>query len=104
MSNLHPSLPSDYIVITHTPGGSVKARLVRIGNSRGIRIPKPLIEEAGLGPEVELELRGDEIVISPVAEPRRGWAEAAAAGHAAGDDAPLLPDSTSDFDDTEWKW
>lgn len=57
-------------MITFFHGGSVKARLVRIGNSRGVRIPKPLIEEAGLGPEVELQLRGDEIVISAIAAPR----------------------------------
>jgi antitoxin MazE len=40
-----------------------KARLVRIGNSRGVRLPKPLIEQAGLSDEVELDVRDGAIVI-----------------------------------------
>ncbi len=44
----------------------MKARLVRIGNSRGVRLPKPLIEEAGLSDEVELQVRDGSVVIRPV--------------------------------------
>ena len=43
--------------------GAVKARIVKIGNSRGIRIPKLLLDQADLGEEVELELQGEQIVI-----------------------------------------
>ena len=54
----------------------MKARLVRIGNSRGVRLPKPLIEEAGLTDEVEVRVREGAVIIVPAARPRSGWAEA----------------------------
>jgi len=55
----------------------MKTRLVRIGNSRGIRLPKPLIVQAGLTDEVELYVRDGAIVIERASTPRAGWAEAA---------------------------
>jgi antitoxin MazE len=82
----------------------MKAHLVRIGNSRGIRLPKPLIEEAGLSDEVELRVRAGAIVITSASQPRAGWATAAARGHALGDDAPLMTGQTSRFDSEEWEW
>lgn len=42
----------------------MKAKIIRIGNSKGVRIPKALLEETRLGPEVELSLRGNEIIIT----------------------------------------
>jgi len=48
----------------------MKARLVKIGNSRGIRLPKPVIEEAGLSEEVEVRVRGGAVVISAASRPR----------------------------------
>jgi antitoxin MazE len=67
----------------------MKARIVKIGNSRGIRIPKPLIQETGLTGEVELVVGENRLVISPVQRPRSGWSEAFKAMAAAGDDALL---------------
>jgi mRNA interferase MazF len=55
----------------------MKARLIQIGNSRGIRLPKPVIEEAGLDDEVQLQVRKGAIVIRPLRAPRSGWAQAA---------------------------
>ena len=55
-----------------------KARIVRVGNSRGIRIPKALLEEAGLTEDVELDARAGAITIRPAHGVRAGWAEAAA--------------------------
>ena len=55
----------------------MKARLIRIGNSRGVRPPKPLIEDAGLKEEVEVRVREGAVTITPPAIPRAGWAEAA---------------------------
>ena len=54
----------------------MKARLVRIGNSRGLRLPKAVIEQVGLDDEVELVVEGRRIVITPARRPRAGWAEA----------------------------
>ncbi len=82
----------------------VKARLVRMGSSRGIRIPEPLIELAGLTDEVELEVRDGTIVIAARRAPRHGWAEAARQLHAEGGDRLLDPPTPTRFDDTEWVW
>jgi antitoxin MazE len=56
----------------------VKTRIVKIGNSQGIRIPKLLLEQANLGKdtEVELELQPDQIIVRPIREVRQGWAAA----------------------------
>ena len=82
----------------------MKTQLVRIGNSRGVRIPKPLIDQAGLTNEVELELQGNTIVITARSTTRRGWAEAATKLRAEGSDSLLDPPSATRFDETEWKW
>lgn len=82
----------------------MKARLVRIGNSRGVRLPKPLIDQAGLTDDVELQLRGNTIVIVAQKRPRSGWAEAARALHAAGGDQLLDAPAPTKFDEAEWQW
>jgi len=80
-----------------------RAKLVRIGNSRGVRLPKPLIDQAALEGEVDLRVRGNTIVITSARPVRQGWAEAARAARAAGDDARIETPPTG-FDATEWRW
>ena len=82
----------------------MKTRLVRIGNSRGVRLPKPLIEQAGLTDEVELEVRDNAIVIIPLRRPRAGWAEAARALHAKDGDRLLDEPTPTRFEEDEWRW
>jgi len=82
----------------------MKAKIIRIGNSKGIRLPKPVIEQVGLAEEVELEVRDGEIVISPADLPRRGWAEAAQALAACGGDRLLDEPVPTSFDQDEWEW
>ena len=60
-------------------------KLTKIGNPRGVRLPKALIEQAGLTDEVELIARDGEILITNHRKPRQGWAEAMEAAYAAGD-------------------
>ena len=80
-----------------------KARIVRVGNSRGVRIPKALLEEAGLPDEVELHARAGTITIRPAKPVRAGWA--AAARELAKEEAGLLdPPAASSFDQAEWAW
>jgi antitoxin MazE len=84
----------------------MRTRVVRIGNSRGVRIPKALLEESGLPDEVELRVDGDSIVIRPANRPRAGWAAAFRDMARRGDDV-LLDDSRPDssaWDHTEWEW
>ena len=79
--------------------------LVRIGNSRGIRIPKPIIEQCGFGNRVNFEVEGDRLIIGPAERLRGGWDRAFAAMAAAGDDALLLPgDPGSASDAASWQW
>jgi antitoxin MazE len=82
---------------------SVKARIVAIGNSQGVRIPKPLLEQAGLAGDVELHAEDGRIVIAAVRLTRAGWADAAAALHARGEDGVLETPSPA-FDSEEWEW
>ncbi len=79
--------------------------LVRIGNSRGVRIPKPIIEQCGFGDRVRFEVEGDRLIIGPAERLRGGWDQAFAAMAAAGDDALLLPeDLVSASDAALWQW
>jgi antitoxin MazE len=82
----------------------MRARLVRIGNSRGIRLPKLLIEQAGLTEEVELLVRERAIIIASPVQPRSGWAAAAERLHQRGDDALLDPPTATRFDQEGWTW
>jgi antitoxin MazE len=92
-----------YIVLTMPRSNSVKARIVAIGNSQGIRIPKPLLQQAGLGGEVELHAETGRIVIAATRRTREGWAEAAAQMHDRGEDA-MLDTPAPKFDAEEWQW
>jgi antitoxin MazE len=81
-----------------------KTRIVRIGNSRGIRVPKVLLEQAQLPEEVELQAEHGRLVVRAARGPRAGWAEAAKAMHALGDDQLLDAPTSTRFDDKEWQW
>ena len=84
----------------------MKARIVSIGNSKGVRIPKPILEQAGLEGEVEITAEDNAVVIRPAARPRAGWAEAFRKMAERGDDR-LLDDvgsSLSRWDEDEWQW
>ncbi len=82
----------------------MKTRLVRIGNSRGIRLPKPVIEEAGLTEEVQLRVRPGAILIEPATGPRTGWAEAAKQMRARSEDQLIGAPAPTRFDLEEWGW
>ena len=82
----------------------MKTRLIRIGNSRGVRLPKPLIEEAGLTDEVELKVRGGAVIIARTTKARTGWAEAAKELRTRDGNRLLYPPTPTRFDDKEWKW
>ncbi len=82
----------------------MKTKIVRIGNSRGVRIPKPLLEQAGLENEVRLRLVEGGIVIEAVGPAREGWADAARALYEREGDGLLDEVTPTSFDRTEWEW
>ena len=65
----------------------MRAQLVKIGNSRGVRLPKTIIQEAGLGRDLDITIEGGAVVIRSAGHPRRGWAEDAQKCRAADDDS-----------------
>ena len=82
----------------------MKVALTRIGNSRGIRIPKPIIEECALASEVNLEVKGKTIVISPIFHLRDGWEEKFKEMNEESEDALILSDMENKWDKEEWEW
>ena len=87
--------------------GSVKTRLVQIGNSRGVRIPKVLLDQVALGPEVVLTAERDRLVISRATRPRQTWGDQFRRMAELGDDrlldAEALP-RLSQWDRDDWEW
>ena len=86
--------------------GAVRARIVRMGNSKGVRIPKAIIEQLGLGEEVELSVRENQLVIRPGNRARANWEEQFRLMAQRGDDQLLDSEtvSASDWDADEWQW
>jgi len=82
----------------------VKTPIIKIGNSRGIRIPKVIIEQVGLGDEVEIDVQPDRLVIRPTARPRYGWDEQFQAMARHEDDQLLDEPTQTRWDRSEWKW
>jgi len=83
---------------------TTKTRIVRIGNSRGIRVPKILLDQAQLPDEVELHAEPGRLVVRGARRPRAGWAEAARAMSMQGHDDPLDEPTATRFDREEWEW
>lgn len=84
----------------------MKTRIVKIGNSLGIRIPKPLLEQSQLADEVEIEANFGEIIIRSVRKTREGWAESFEA-MAQNEDDVLIDgeqNALTTWDETEWQW
>lgn len=84
----------------------MRASVVRIGNSRGIRIPKAVLKQCRLGSTVELEMRRDHLVVRPVDEPRAGWEDAFRQMAQERDDVLLDRESLPQtrWDATKWEW
>lgn len=79
------------------------AHLIQIGNSHGIRIPKSVIEQAGLA-DVELSFKvvPEGLLVSPIRKPRDGWEEAFRTAGKQHED--LLQNVSNKFDEEDWEW
>lgn len=82
----------------------MKASIVRIGNSRGIRLPKAVLDQCHFDDTVELQVEGNRLVVCSPKRPRSGWDEAFHDMRRHGDDALLDAESRSAFDEADWKW
>lgn len=83
----------------------MRTAIRKIGNSQGVLIPKPMLAETGLEADVDISVENGAIVLRPVQDrlPRAGWADAARAIAAQGDDAPVWPEFAN-AGDAELKW
>ncbi len=82
----------------------MKARIVPIGNSKGVRIPRALLDLCHIQQAVDLIVKGETIIIRPTKrQPRAGWEAAFKEMHARGDDQLLINDNI-DLDFPGWKW
>ena len=81
----------------------MRTQIVRIGNSRGIRIPKPLLDASGLEGEVELTVEKGRLIVARIDEPRAGWAEAFAREPEPAAESDFQA-PTNGFDEEEWRW
>jgi antitoxin MazE len=85
---------------------AITTRLIKIGNSQGIRIPKLLLSQLGMVDEVTLEAQDDRLVVRPVQTVRQGWDEQFQAMAASGEDQLLDADALppTDWESSEWEW
>jgi len=83
---------------------TIRTQVIKIGNSRGIRIPKPIIDQVKLGSEVEIAVQRGQLVIRPVSRPRNGWDEQFRAMAEHGDDELLDKPVPTKWDRSDWVW
>ena len=82
----------------------IQTRIIRIGNSQGVRIPKAILSLSGIEDNAEMYVEDGSIVIRPLKQVREGWEASFAAMNAAGDDSLLDETTTTEWDDNEWQW
>lgn len=82
----------------------MKAQIIQIGNSQGIRIPKMILEETGISGEVELQVSPEGILIRKVKKPRGDWDLIFKTLAETDDDLSVETASAADFDKKEWQW
>jgi antitoxin MazE len=83
----------------------MKVEIVKIGNSRGVRIPKPLLEACRLHGSVNLDIEDGKLVMTPGNSLREGWEESFRNMAKEGDDLLLIGDEVSpNPEDADWQW
>ena len=81
------------------------AKIIKIGNSQGIRLPKKALEDSGLSGEVELTSSYNQLIIRPVRQAREGWEQSYRQMSKNGEDAVLIDNvGESEWDTSEWQW
>ncbi|MBW7864970.1 MAG: AbrB/MazE/SpoVT family DNA-binding domain-containing protein [Candidatus Hydrogenedentes bacterium] len=83
---------------------TLTTRFVRVGNSRGLRIPKAVIEQLGFGSEVEIAVLEDSLVIRPAGRRRSGWEQKFLEMAAHGDDSLLDGHTATEWEKDDWEW
>ena len=83
----------------------IKTRLIKIGNSQGLRIPKLILEQLNLSDDIELEVQDHQLIVRATSHPRSGWVEQFERMAANGDDQLLDAEPVpTEWEETEWQW
>ena len=83
---------------------TIRSKVVKIGNSRGIRIPRTVLEQVGLTDEVEMKVEGNKLIIQAARHPRQGWEEHFADMAKNSDDQLLDEAHPTQGNEEEWIW
>ena len=81
----------------------MKAQIIQIGNSQGIRIPKAVLEETKLSGEVEMEVTAEGLLIRNIKRPRGDW-DSVFRSLAEADDDMILNEAATGFTKKDWQW
>ncbi|TXI84929.1 MAG: AbrB/MazE/SpoVT family DNA-binding domain-containing protein [Crocinitomicaceae bacterium] len=81
----------------------MEVSIIKIGNSKGIRLTKTILERYNITDKIELILEKGQVVLRPISEPRKGWDKEFQKMHANGDDQLLMNDVFEDENFDEWK-
>ncbi|HAQ18269.1 MAG TPA: MazF family transcriptional regulator [Prolixibacteraceae bacterium] len=81
----------------------MEVSVIKIGNSKGIRLSKTLLDKYKIQDTVEVILEKGQIVIKPLSRPRKGWEKAFKKMAENGDDRLLINDVFDDENLEEWK-
>jgi antitoxin MazE len=81
----------------------MEVSVIKIGNSKGIRLSKTLLDKYNIQDTVEVILEKGQIVIKPLSRPRKGWEKAFKKMADNGDDRMLINDVFDDENLEEWK-
>jgi antitoxin MazE len=81
----------------------MEVSVIKIGNSKGIRLSKTVLDKYNIQDTVEIILEKGQIVIKPLSRPRKGWEKAFKKMAENGDDRLLIDDVLEDENPEEWK-
>lgn len=81
-----------------------KTKIIKIGNSQGVRIPKLLLDQSNLGDEIELEVQEGRIIIRSAHNPRASWEQQFQLMAEHSDDQMLDLPVPNTWDEEEWEW
>lgn len=82
----------------------MKAQIIQIGNSQGVRIPKALLEETKISGEIDLEVHPEGILLKNIKKPRSDWDEKFRTAAEFDDDLSHDGRVTTEFEKKEWQW
>lgn len=79
------------------------SKVIKIGNSKGVRIPAYILKECNIDNKIELEVKDGKLIICAADKPRKNWDEKFREMHRSGHDI-LLIDENVGIETEDWKW